>query len=77
MNKLQREVGRETERKVTRKQEAVPVTKQDRHHANLHDRGPGFIGPALIPQLIQAGHQVLGLTRSEAGAETLRALGPR
>ena len=36
---------------------------------------PGFIGSALIPQLIQAGHQVLGLTRSEAGAETLRALG--
>ena len=36
---------------------------------------PGFIGSALIPQLLQAGHQVLGLTRSEAGAETLRALG--
>jgi nucleoside-diphosphate-sugar epimerase len=35
----------------------------------------GFIGSALVPQFIQAGHQVLGLTRSEAGAETLRALG--
>jgi nucleoside-diphosphate-sugar epimerase len=35
----------------------------------------GFIGSALIPNLIQAGHSVLGLTRSEAGAETLRGLG--
>ncbi|ADW70028.1 SDR family oxidoreductase [Granulicella tundricola] len=35
----------------------------------------GFIGTALIPELIQAGHTVLGLTRSEEGAEKLRAAG--
>jgi nucleoside-diphosphate-sugar epimerase len=36
---------------------------------------PGFIGSALVPQLIQAGHHVVGLTRSEAGATTLRSVG--
>ena len=35
----------------------------------------GFIGCALVPELIQAGHSVLGLTRSEAGASALKAAG--
>jgi len=35
----------------------------------------GFIGSALIPELINSGHQVLGLTRSEAGVEALRRAG--
>ncbi len=35
----------------------------------------GFIGTALGPELIGAGHQVLGLTRTEAGAKALAAAG--
>ena len=35
----------------------------------------GFIGSALVPELIQAGHTVLGMTRSEKGAERLTKAG--
>ncbi len=35
----------------------------------------GFIGTELVKQLVDAGHEVRGLTRSDAGAEQLSAAG--
>lgn len=35
----------------------------------------GFIGSALVPELIAAGHRVTGMTRSDAGADKLEKAG--
>lgn len=35
----------------------------------------GFIGSHIVPELLAAGHDVLGMTRSDKGAEALKAAG--
>lgn len=37
----------------------------------------GFIGSRIVPELLDAGHQVLGMTRSDRGAQFLEEVGAR
>lgn len=45
------------------------------HRARFRHRRAGWIGSAVIPELIDHGHTVLGLARSDASAEKVATSG--
>ena len=56
-------------------QQLPDLTCGDKNMRILVTGANGFIGSALIPELIQAGHQVIGLTRSDDGMEAVEKAG--
>ena len=53
-----------------------PANKGEKAYMRIFVTGAtGFIGTALVKELVAANHQVRGLARSEAGAERLKAEG--
>src|SRR5947199_7020817 len=46
-------------------------------YADLHHRGPGVLGKAVVPGLLADGHVVYALSRSETNKEVLQRLGAK
>ncbi|HEX7936583.1 MAG TPA: SDR family oxidoreductase [Paraburkholderia sp.] len=51
------------------------MTNKESSHAIFLTGATGFIGSALVPELIAAGHRVIGMTRSDTGAQALADAG--